>query len=443
MTAPRPIARRTLLAGAGALLAAPAVHAQGQGQGQGQRQGPGQGGGQGGQGGGRPQGTGPGVALVIGNSKYQWEASLPNVRRDAPDIAKRFEAMGLKTQILQDANRAAMVQAIEAFGEQARGSRFAAFYFAGHGAAWVKDNYLVPVDADLSSPNSTQALVPVSAVGAATGRAAHRLVVYDNCRNNPADGWQQLETQRAAAVSDAARAALNLKSNSLILFSTAPGRVALDGPAGENSPFAAALMRQLDGQTVDLRGLGAALRRDLLIATEGRQVLWDLDTFQQSFVVAGARGRVAANSSSWARDPSKIIELTKAYAFVRDNGLPLPPGLIAHRSAGRDGQKAGSWQYMANFKGTPAPQCLVVMSAEEGRTAELIVSAKGDNGPYWRFVTGTIAGGRIEYRPRDGSAHFSFAWKDANSGTLTQQADLKGGARSQRLPYTAPFTRLD
>lgn len=437
--------RRLVLAGAGALLAGPAVHAQ-QGPG-GQRQGPGQGG-QGGQGGGgRPQGgqggTGPGVALVIGNSKYQWEASLPNVRRDAPDIAKRFEAMGLKTQLLQDAGRAAMVQAIESFGEQARGSRFAAFYFAGHGAAWVKDNYLVPVDADLASPNSTQALVPVQSVAAATGRAANRLIVYDNCRNNPADGWQQLETQRAAAVSDAARAAQNKKPNSLTLFSTAPGRVALDGPAGENSPFAAALMRQLDGQTVELRGLGAVLRRDLLIATEGRQVLWDLDTFQQSFTVNGARGRVAANSSSWARDPSKIIELTKAYAFVRDNGLPLPPGLIAHRSAGRDGQKAGSWQYMANFKGNPAPQCLVVMSAEEGRTAELMISGRGENGPYWRFVTGTIAGGRIEYQPRDGSAHFSFAWKDANSGTLTQQADFKSGSRNQRPAYTAPFTRLD
>lgn len=67
------IGRRTLLAGTASLLASPAIV--------------------------RAQGTN-GVALVIGNSKYLWEASLPNVRRDAPDIAKRFEQLGLKTELL-------------------------------------------------------------------------------------------------------------------------------------------------------------------------------------------------------------------------------------------------------------------------------------------------------------------------------------------------------
>ncbi len=391
------------------------------------------------------QGKGPGVALVIGNSKYQWEAPLPNVKRDVPDIARRFEAMGLKTELLQDAGRAAMTEAIERFGASARGSRFAAVYFAGHGAAWVKDNYLVPIDADLSTPNSTQALVSVTAIGQATGGAAHRLIVYDNCRNNPADGWQQTETQRAAAVNENVRAGLQLKPNSLTLFSTAPGRVALDGPPGENSPFAAALMRQLDGPSVDLHALAPVLRRDLLIATEGRQVLWELDTFQQSFVVTGARGKVAPINSSWARDPSRIIELPRAYAFVRENGLPLPEGLLAHRpaKAGRDAQKIGSWQYIANNKGSRNPQCLIVMSVEEGKTAELIMSGRGDNGAFWRFVTGDIRDGKIEYQPKDGSAHFSFAWNDANGGTLTQQPDRRGRGGKSPAMYTAPFTRLD
>lgn len=63
-----------------------------------------------------------GVALVIGNSKYKWEASLPNVQRDAPDIAKRFQAMGLQTTLLQDADQNAMKRALATFtsrcGEQ-------------------------------------------------------------------------------------------------------------------------------------------------------------------------------------------------------------------------------------------------------------------------------------------------------------------------------------
>ena len=55
----RGIGRRNLIATTAGLLAAPAIV--------------------------RAEGTN-GVALVIGNSKYTWEASLPNVRRDAPDV---------------------------------------------------------------------------------------------------------------------------------------------------------------------------------------------------------------------------------------------------------------------------------------------------------------------------------------------------------------------
>ena len=51
-----------------------------------------------------------GVALVIGNSKYKWEASLPNAKRDATDVAKAFQALGLKTELVQDIGRDAMFE---------------------------------------------------------------------------------------------------------------------------------------------------------------------------------------------------------------------------------------------------------------------------------------------------------------------------------------------
>src|SRR5476649_2277670 len=133
------IGRRGVLAGAAGLLAAPAVV--------------------------RAQGT-SGVALVIGNSKYRWEASLPNVKRDAPDVAKRFQALGLRTELLQDAGQDAMRTAADKFALAARGANLAAFYFAGHGASWDKDTYLVPEDADLSNPTTVQSLLPVRAVSA-------------------------------------------------------------------------------------------------------------------------------------------------------------------------------------------------------------------------------------------------------------------------------------
>src|SRR5471032_1408575 len=257
---PRSIGRRGLMAAAGGLLAAPAVV--------------------------RAQGQSSGVALVIGNSKYKWEASLPNVKRDAPDVAKRFQALGLKTELLQDAGQDAMRAAIDKFASAARGANLAAFYFAGHGASWDKDTYLVPEDADLNNPGIVQTLLPVRAVNAAVKEASHRLLVFVNCRNNPADGWRQREAVRSSSVAktELAAAALN-GPNTLVMFSTAPGRVAVDGPAGQNSPFAAMFLRQLAGQSVDLQALPAKLRRDLLIATDGGQVLWYQSTYDQPFVL--------------------------------------------------------------------------------------------------------------------------------------------------------------
>lgn len=95
----RAVARRRLLVSAGGLLAAPALV--------------------------RAQATN-GVALVIGNSRYKREASLPNVKRDVPDIARAFQALGLKTELLEDLGRDALRKAIQKFGETSQGARLAA-----------------------------------------------------------------------------------------------------------------------------------------------------------------------------------------------------------------------------------------------------------------------------------------------------------------------------
>ena len=405
-----------MLAGAGSLmLAAPAVRAQGQNA---------------------------GVALVIGNSKYQWEAQLPNVRRDAPDIAKVFQAMGLKTELVQDAGHAAMRQALDKFGNNSRGAPFAAFYFAGHGATWARSSYIVPVDTDLGTPSVVQTLISGATVAEAARQAGHGLMVYDACRNNPADGWRQTEAERAAVVGSPQGAPPARIVNRLTLYSTAPGRVALDGPPGDNSPFAAALLRQFDAPTVDLAGLPAQLRRDLLIATEGKQVLWDLNAIQDGFTVRGAAGKAPANRSTWANDPARIVELPNAYAFARDSRFNLPVGLIAHRSptADRDARMIGAYKWTQDTPGGRQPHVMIVMSIEDGKRAELIMAGIAERGPFWRFVSGTIKDGKLNFVPRDTSGAMVFDWKDASSGSLTI---FPASTQSTGRLQSASFTRLD
>ena len=414
--------RRTLLAvGTGSLLAAPSVI--------------------------RAQASN-GVALVIGNSKYQWEAALPNVRRDAPDIAKSFQALGLKTELIQDVGRDGLLAALAKFKSAASGANLAAFYFAGHGVTWAKQTYVVPVDADLGDPKSVQKLVTVADIEAAMLPAARRFLVFDNCRNNPADGWRQREARAQAKIE--AHDKPGTVPNTLTLYSTASGAIALDGPPGGNSPFAAALLRQLGGSSVDLTTLAPKLRRDLLLATEGRQLLWDQSTYNAPFAIAGS-GKAPAPAATQI-DPSRIVELPKAYAYAQKNGLPLPPGLVACRPApgSPNARMIGSFEYspwvslgVSAAAPHPMPAVINVLSVSGG-SAEFVVAAKdyqtGGSGGRWRFGTGTFIENGFEYFLPDGTTRVTVVWADQNSGKHSTLADSPGRVN---LYKPVPFTRLD
>lgn len=382
------------------------------------------------------QGRTSGVALVIGNSKYQWEAQLPNVKRDVPDIARRFQEFGLKTVLLEDAGRDATSQAIEKFTSASRGAEMAAIYFAGHGVSWNRATYLVPVDVELGSPNAVDRLLPAVMLRNSFAEAAHHLMVLDNCRNNPADGWRQrVEEGRAAGRQSTSSANENDPPNTIVLFSTIPGRAALDGPAGQNSPFCAALLRQLAEPTVDLPSLPGRLRRELLVKTRGRQVLWDRNNFRAPFAIHGpvdAKGRAVAGG-----DAGRVVELAGAYSYAQQAGLPVPPGLIGYRSAdGRDGEKVGSYKY-TGFNQEAA--MLIVMSTEDPQNVELLQANRdGQQRTKWRFLRGMLSGDAIEFDNSDQNLRWSFRWSDANSGKLSIHPQGGGGRM-----VTGSFARLD
>jgi hypothetical protein len=412
----RRLGRRGMLAATGALLAAPSiVRAQGQN----------------------------GVALVIGNSKYLWEASLPNVRRDAPDVAKRFQALGLKTEMLENLGRDALLQAIDRFGAASRGAKLAAFYFAGHGVSWDKQSFIVPVDADLSNPSMVTALVRIPSIIASTKEAANRFLVFDSCRNNPADGWRQQETRNQAR-SDAADSVASAATapNTLVLLSTAPGGFALDGPAGENSPFASALLSQLDGASVDLQALPGMLRRTLLTGTDCRQMVWDQNSYAAPFTLKGL-GKAGPKT-----DSSRIIELPNAYAFAAKNKLVLPPGLIALRSidGSTQARKVGAYEHVSKYavgasSSALGPAVLAILAVDRDGMAQVVTAGKDYRtgaGVRWSFRPAPIIRDRLEIQAIDELSLSDWTWRDADSGIYTASTKYE---RTYLTTY--PFKRLD
>ena len=149
------------------------------------------------------------------------------------------------------------------------------------------------------------------------GNAAHRLLIFDNCLNNPADGWRQTATE------DRARGTVGRgyqePPNGIYMFSSVPGRIAPDGPPGQNSPFGAAFLRVFDGSDVDLRAFTARVNREVIIASAGRQICSFRNGFAASYVLrTDPPVRFPPPANARAANASRVVELPNAIAFARE-----------------------------------------------------------------------------------------------------------------------------
>ncbi len=127
-----------------------------------------------------------GVALVIGQSKYQHIPALANPANDARDIVKLLTDMGFYARSVSDRDSVKLKRDLERFVEDAEGADVAFLYYSGHGIEAGGDNWLVPVDADIGSlQNASEALVPLSSVmDELKSIVPVKIMLLDACRTN-------------------------------------------------------------------------------------------------------------------------------------------------------------------------------------------------------------------------------------------------------------------
>ncbi|MDP3895366.1 MAG: caspase family protein, partial [Mesorhizobium sp.] len=128
-----------------------------------------------------------GVALVIGNGAYEHLTPLANPETDARAIEDMLDDLGFETFDARDADAKKLRRAIERFVEDAEGADVAVVYYAGHGIEARGENFLVPVDADISALDAAgERLVPLSALMAKLRAAVPvTIILLDACRDNP------------------------------------------------------------------------------------------------------------------------------------------------------------------------------------------------------------------------------------------------------------------
>lgn len=213
------------------------------------------------------------VALVIGNAAYRCGPKLSNPITDSDSIAGAFERLGFASVTREsDLDKAGQDRALKSFTAAAKTADVAVVYYAGHGMEMDGENYLLPVDAELTDVLSLgfEATRLSDVMRAVEGARHFRFVILDACRDNPFRGRMQgLESTRSIATRGLAP--VEPPGNTLVAYAARHGTTAKDGAKGKNSPYAAALLSRLETPNLDIRLVLGHVRDDVVAATDNQQ----------------------------------------------------------------------------------------------------------------------------------------------------------------------------
>ncbi|GLQ28774.1 caspase family protein [Sulfitobacter pacificus] len=389
------------------------------------------------------------VALIIGNSDYQQVTPLDNPGNDATDLHVALEGLGFEVLLGLDLTSAEMSELADKFVAGLDTADVALFYYAGHGFQVGGQNYLVPVDAEIQTPQDVQdQTIRLTDILSKMEQAPGiKFVFLDACRNDPFEG-------AVAAVSEGLARIGNAR-DFMISFATQPDNVAYDG-SGRNSFFTSALLSHIYTPGLDISDLMINVRKDVLAATGGRQIPWENSSLTRQFRFDPRPDAGSAETLLWqvaanAGDP----QLMELYAERYPQGAhvaevlafldPANPGATLSRDYSpqeRDAQEERLWQLARRSRMRPLVEFYIEKYPNGtylGDASRLIATlpAEGDAG------SGRLCE-RLATHPRDATANTSgvpFS-KLKENALSAMQACLAAAKENPELPhYTALLAR--
>ena len=256
------------------------------------------------------------VALVIGNSKYESKEvpTLANPVNDARAMAETLNKLGFQVTEVTDATQKEMFRAISNFGENLEPNAVALFYFAGHGLQVKGENYLVPVDADITGEASISSeTVALNTVLDQLQSSAVSIVILDACRNNPFKRARSIGGGGLAQVTKAPK-------GNMIAFATSPGQTAQDG-TGANGLYTSALLKNIQTPGISLEEVFKRVRNDVAMATGDAQIPWENTSMTGDFYFNGSPAEGIERTFWESIQDSKIRADFETYLTRYPNGL--------------------------------------------------------------------------------------------------------------------------
>jgi uncharacterized caspase-like protein len=208
------------------------------------------------------------------------DLTLPNTLVDARAVSAMLQKLGLRdVRMIENASAETWDQEIQGLAERLGPDDVALLYYAGHAVQVGGRNYFLAADGR-TLISSEEVLSTVM------GKGRGAVFLIDACRDNPfrnqaaekklltigeigaaakgAGGKPKSRAMETLSLAELAKASGGLSQmsnlrgkNTIVLFSTDPGNVALDGDPGVGSPFANAVVNELGKR----QSLDSAIRK--------------------------------------------------------------------------------------------------------------------------------------------------------------------------------------
>jgi Caspase domain/Putative peptidoglycan binding domain len=211
------------------------------------------------------------VALVIGNSEYEFTAPLANPSADANAVSARLKEIGFEVDLVENLRGGDARRVLGSFAAKTQSAEVAIVYYAGHGIEIGGQNFLVPVDARMETEAEAQfEAIPLDdVVRAVEGARKLGLVMLDACRDNPfAAKMLRRDGTRSLA---RGLAPVEVQSRGLLISFAAEAGTTADDGGGEHSPYTQALLSVLEEPGLEIGFMFRKMRGLVVAATGGRQ----------------------------------------------------------------------------------------------------------------------------------------------------------------------------
>lgn len=251
------------------------------------------------------------AALVIGNSGYQHLAALPNAVNDADRAGQILERANFEVTLGRNLDKKGLEETILGFLRTLNDGDVALFYYSGHAVQVAGHNYILPIDASLATSYDleVEAYNVSSLLEYMRETSSLQIAILDACRDNPFANNAYFVGQKKIAVDGKkGLASVTPQDGALIVYSTSPDQVALDGNNGL-SPFTGAFADYALKPNVEIRKLLGDIRAEVIKRTDGRQTPWDASSLTSSFFFVTRQNLLIIEDMREVRVPPKAASV--------------------------------------------------------------------------------------------------------------------------------------